>query len=310
MRDTVRFLGEHEQIRVTNERGHAFDIRGKELTKVTKIVVFLGSQMLPADCRKTQYHVSDTAGFIHVLEAQAYLGVIKTLRVPEDIRRYFTYREDVIPKLRDAGVTVHETDIMGAFLGGEDLPTATSRENLRHFVQDLEQSDLSGLIGDIHDHIERSETPHDYYRIMLEFARVPRSVWREIKVRFTESLKVVQQKKFTRPFRLAFPGTDCAFMIAPLDPDAPATGPEGEKLRITGLKNFTFVAMYETKASRAVGILLSKDGDHIQIDWLLLDLPWKQDAEMDKRLAKGSPFGEAKGKVLNSFLFTSPTEVS
>lgn len=305
VRDTLRFLGEHEQIRITNERGHAFDIRGSELAEITKIVVYLGGRALPEDCRQTRHYVSGTAGFIHVLAAHDYLGILEKLRVPEDVRRYFAYREKITPKLRDADVIVDESDIMGAFLGAEELPTPTSRDILRRFVQDMDDFDLSRLIGNLHDHIQQSGQPYDYYRIMLEFARVPRSVWREVKIRFMKSLEAVQKKEFTRPFRLTLPATDCAFMIAPLDPQIPATGPEGEKARVTGLKNLTFAAMYDAKVSKGVGVLISKDGEHIQIDWSLLNVPWTPNPEMDASLAKSNPFREAKEKTINSFLFTA-----
>jgi hypothetical protein len=100
-------------------------------------------------------------------------------------------------------------------------------------------------------------------------------------------------------------------MIAPMDPQIPATGPQGEKTRVTGLKNLTFAAMYDAKVSKGVGVLISKDGEHIQIDWSLLNVPWKPDPEMDARLAKSNPFREAKEKMINSFLFmTGPAERS
>ena len=120
VRDTMRFLNEHERIRITNERGHTFDIRRAELAEITKIVVFLGGWALPEDCWQTHYYVSRTAGFIHVMATHDYLGILEKLRVPDDIRRYFAYREQVTPKLRDADVIVDECDIMGAFLGEND----------------------------------------------------------------------------------------------------------------------------------------------------------------------------------------------
>jgi hypothetical protein len=301
IRDTRRFLREHEEIRITNERGHSFDIRGAELADITKVVVFLGGRALPDDCWRTRYHISRTAGFIHVLAAHDYLGILEKLRVPEDIRRYFRYREEVTPKLGDAN-GIDEADIMGAFISEQALPDPTSREILGRFIQDFEAFDISRLLGNLHDHVQSSEQPFDYYRIMLEFARVPRSVWREVKLRFLKSLEAVQEKKFTRPFRLTFPATDCAFMIAPLDPQIPASGPEGEKARITGLRNLTHAAMYDAKVSKSVGILISKDGEHIQIDWSVLNVPWKQDPEMEARLAKSNPFRQAKEKQIHSFL--------
>jgi hypothetical protein len=308
VRDTLRFLEEHDQIRITNERGHAFDIRGAELSEIIKLVVFLGGMALPEECWQTRYYISRTAGFIHVLAAHDYLGILEKLRVPEDIRRYFAYRETVTPKLRDAGVIVDESDIMGAFLGEEDLPAPGSREILRRFVQDFEDFDLSWLIGNLHEHIERAEQPYDYYRIMLEFTRVPRSVWREVKVRFAKSLEVVQKKEFARPFRLAFPASDCAFMIAPLDPQIPGTNEEGERTRVRGLTNLTYAAMYDTKVSKGVGILISKEGQYFQIDWSLLNVPYERDREMDDRLAENYPFRELQQKMLHSFLFVVETE--
>jgi hypothetical protein len=302
IRDTLRFLQKHEQIRITNERGHSFDIRGADLTDITKVVVFLAGRGLPEDCWRTRYHISRTAGFIHLLPAHDYLGILEKLRVPEDIRRYFAYREKVTPKISEA-TGIDEPDIMGAFLGEQDLPDSKSREILGRFVQDLDAFDLSRLLGNLHDNIQRSQQPFDYYRIMLEFARVPRSAWREVKLRFLQSLKAVQESEFVMPFRLAFPATSCAFMIAPLDPQIPGTGPEGEKIRINGLRNLTHAAMYDTKVSKGVGILISKDQDHILIDWALLDVPWKPDPEMDARLAKNNPFRQAQGRKITSFLF-------
>ena len=145
---------------------------------------------------------------------------------------------------------------------------------------------------------------------MLEFARVPRSVWREVKLRFMLSLETIQKKQFTSPFRLAFPAADCAFMIVALHSQIPATGPEGETMRVTGLKNLTYAAMYAAKVSKGVGIMISKDGDYIQLDWSWLNLPWKPDPEMDRELAANNPFGEAKEKTIDSFLFASEIDGS
>ncbi|MBW8728531.1 MAG: hypothetical protein JF625_25730 [Inquilinus limosus] len=306
VRDTIRYLDENKHIRITNERGHSFDIKRAGLNEITKVVVFLGGRVLPQECYQERYHISRSVGFIHIVAADDYLGILEKLRVPEDICRYFSYREKVAPELRRAGVVVDESDIMGAFISEEDLPTPQSRESLRRFIQDLDSFDLSRLIGNLHNHIQRSSDPYDYYSIMLEFARVPRSVWRQVKIRFMKSLEAVRAKEFTRPFRLKFPGTDCAFMIAPLDPEIPAIGPEGEKARVMGLQNFTYAAMYDTKASKGVGILISRDGEFIQIDWSLMNVPLESDPEMDERLASSNLFRPAEQKMVDSFFLKSP----
>lgn len=306
IRDSLRFLEENPEIRITNQLGHHFEIRRGALTDITKIVVFLPGPALPEDCWQTRYHVSQTAGFIHILSANDYLGILEKLRVPEDIARYFAYREEVAPALKAAGVALGEADIMGAFLNEEAMPTPQSHASLRHLVQDLDAFDLSGLLGDIHDHIDRTDRPYDYYRILQEFAQVPRSVWREVKLRFMKSLDAARDAQFTLPFRLTFPETDCTFMIAPLDPNLPATGPEGEKVRVTGLQNFTGAAMYLAKSAKGVGILISRDGAYFQIDWCLIDMPWQPDPGMEERLSKNTPFRAVSEKSVDGFLFRTP----
>ena len=118
---------------------------------------------------------------------------------------------------------------MGAFLNEDKMPTPKSHEYLGHLVQDFDAFDLSPLLGNIHDNINRSHRPFDYYKIMQEFAHIPRSAWREIKLRFMKSLDAARDAQFVTPFRLTFPATDCTFMIALFDPGLPSTGPEGEK---------------------------------------------------------------------------------
>lgn len=303
IRDSLRFLDENREIHITNQRGHRFDIRRDALTQITKIVVYLPGPALPEDCWQTRYHISQTAGFIHILSANDYLGILEKLRVPEDIARYFAYREAVVPALKTAGIELSEADIMGAFLNEEAAPTPRSHENLFHLVQDFDDFDLSSLLGNLHEHINRADHPYDYYRILQEFAQVPRSVWREVKLRFMKSLDAARDGQFTLPFRLTFPETDCTFMIAPLDPNLPATGPEGERVRITGLQNFTGAAKYLAKSAKGIGILISRDGEYFQIDWCLIDQPWQPDPEMEARLSKNTPFRPVSEKSVDGFLF-------
>lgn len=300
IRDTLRFLKAHDQIQITNERGHRFDVRGAALTDVTKIIVYFGSKALPDEYWQTRHYVSDTAGFIHVVAAHDYLGIVETLRVPKDIRDYFAFRQKVVPQLR--GTTIDEPDIMGSFITSEPCPTSSSRYHLGRFIQDVKAFDLSFLIGRLHDHIQKGDGSQDYYQIMLEFARVPRSVWREVRTRFDLCFQAAKKGEFIVPFRFAFPGSGCTFMIAALDPQLPSTGAEGERMRINGLQSLTYGAMYDMGMSRSIGILISKDGDFYQIDWCRLDMPAAKDPEIEARLAKHNPFRPAREKNINSFI--------
>lgn len=301
--DTVGYLAAHEQIAITNQKGRTFEIRGTALAEVLKVVVFLPGQALPGTLRRKRYHVSRTAGFVHLISAHDYLGILETLRVPEDIRRYLAFRQAVAPRIEDPGV--EELDIMGAFLAEEDTPTEGMREVLGRLVQDLEAFDLSRLIGGLHDHIERTDRADDYYEIMLEFAKLPRSMWRAIKDRFMRSLKVAKAHEYARPYRVTFPETSCTFMIAPMHPDVTATGEEGVRARSTGLENLTYAAMYNAQMSKGIGILISMDGEYFQIDWCRLDIPWKRDPQMDAEMADNNPFRPAREQYIDSFLLVA-----
>lgn len=305
IKDSLRYLAENEEILLTNEQGREMAVKGADLQDVKKIVVFLAGRALPTDCWETKFHQSATAGFIHVLAAHDYLGILETLRVPDDVRLYLEYREMVLPRLREADIAVEEPDIMVAFLSEIDLPEPGSLEKLRTFMQDLDAFDLSNIMRGLQEHIVNPDRSTDYYRIMEEFARVPRSVWREFKTRLIISIEASKAGEPRRPFRFAFPRSDCTFMVASMDPDWPATGSDGTRMRTSAVTMFTEAAKYDLKTRIGVGLLISKDGEYFQLDWCFIDRPWVTNAKMEDLIATTSLFGPARERVVNSFLFCS-----
>ena len=51
------------------------------------------------------------------------------------------------------------------------------------------------------------------------------------------------------------------------------------------------------------GLVVAKDGKDILFNWCVMNGPWTQDPELDKRLKQSSPFSEVKEKVLPRFEF-------
>ena len=220
IRDTLRYLDENEKIGVTNQRSDCFEITKSQIDEILKIVVFLGGKSLPEECWQTRHHISRTAGFIHVVAAHDYFGILEKLRVPEDIRRYFEYRQRILLAGIAAQHAVTEADIVGGFISGQDRPDENSREALRWFLQDT-------------------------------------------------------------------------------------SGREGEELRVRGLQQLTGAAMYDAKMSKGVGLVISRDGEFFQLDWCFIELPWEQNADMERLLTENNPFRAAREKDLPSFLFKS-----
>lgn len=192
---------------------------------------------------------------------------------------------------------------MVAFLSEKDLPEPGSLEKLRPFMQDLDAFDLSNIMRDLQGHIVDPDLSTDYYRIMEEFARVPRSVWREFKTRLVISLESSKTCEPRRPFRFAFPRSDCTFMVASMDPEWPATGADGIRMRTNAVAMFTEAAKYDLKTRIGVGLLISKDGEYFQLDWCFVDEPWATNAKMEGLLATTPLFGPARERMVNSFLF-------
>ncbi|TBX74597.1 hypothetical protein E0I74_26785 [Rhizobium laguerreae] len=154
------------------------------------------------------------------------------------------------------------------------------------------------------DHIQNPNDSDDYARILLEFAKLPRSAWRAAKERLDLSLNAARNGKFERPYRFYFPGTDCSFMFSPFIPGKPTTGPAGEQARRTGLQNLTTAAKYLSKARRSIGVLVSKDSEFLHLDWCLIDEAWQHDPVLEAHLATtNNPFRDVREKKIDGYYF-------
>lgn len=305
IKDSLRFLNEHASISIANERGQRHEVSGDNIQHIEKIILYAAGPSLPEDCRRIQYHTSQTAGFIHVFERDAYTDVIKTLAVPEEVRRYLQYRQNVLRALSDVQVTVVEADILAAYMSDEALPTPTSHKVLDRLFDDADQTDLSPIMNRLADHIQNPDSGHDYVRILLEFAKLPRSGWRAAKERLDLAIRQAQNGKFERPYRFSFPPTDCSFMFSAFFPGMPTKGSEGEQARRTGLQNLTTVAKYLGKTAKGIGVLVSKDGDHFHLDWCLIDHVWEQDTDIEAHLERGNLFSAVRGKKIVGYYFVN-----
>ncbi len=302
VRDTLTFLRDNPSICVTNESGHEFEIRSDLLGAITKIVVFLPGGIVPEIARTTKFHVSQAGGFIHVLNAHDYLEICRTLRVPADVRDYFAYRQRLLEKGRCDGVS--EPLIMGQYLSGneEALPSNESYKYLLALNQNLSDFDLSSFLSNLSHQIEHQKNPFDYYEILRQFARLPRSGWKEAKTRLIYCIEAVKSQKFRRPTRFAWPEFSLGFVFVPMDPKL-----MGEKnmteLMGRGLVNFNTLHKYQQKLVCCVGVVVAKEGNDFLLNWCVLTDPWSFDPELEARVKDGLPFLEVNEKVIPRFGF-------
>ena len=75
IRDTLTFLERHAHIELENHRGHLFQLDRERVSTVQKIVCYLADEKLPSECRQRKHHRSRTAGVVHLIAANDYLGL-------------------------------------------------------------------------------------------------------------------------------------------------------------------------------------------------------------------------------------------
>jgi hypothetical protein len=302
IKDSLGYLRQQGAIEVGNARGHSIEVRHDELRDIKSVILYKAGPALPPDSRSVQFYESANAGFIHIFAETDYRRVLTTLVAPEEVRCYLSYREASLRKLKASGTRVAEGDVLGAYAFDEALPAPSSHRRLTNLVAQDEPKAFSWVMGNLADRIENPTGDASYSKIMVEFAKLPRSIWRAAKERLDLAIKHAKDDGFDRPYHFYFPETQCAFMITAIHPEAKAAGGAH---RSAYLGTLTAAAKYLHKAPRAVGIQVSSAGNgDIMIDWCLMDDPWVQTTEMDKWLEE-SPFRPAREKKIDGFLFKS-----
>ena len=149
----------------------------------------------------------------------------------------------------------------------------------------------------MYDHICTDGEWDDHYKILIELAKLPRSMWREVKRRIRLCIEKVRDDEFAQPYRIAFPDTDCGFVFVPVDSEI-VQHPDWHKIRLRGLENFMRAHKYDQQLTKCVGVQVSKDGSYFEIYWGLIDFPWEEDLKMQAALVENFPFRPVKeGRV-------------
>ena len=302
VRDTLRFLKEHPEIRIENQRGHVFDVKSASIKKMAKLIVYAPGKALLADCLEVRHHLSKTGGgFIHVLQWTDYLGICRTLVTPAEVVEYLEFREQMIRHWASRIQTPSEVALVGQFLSGDQgSPKESFAEYARRLKQEYGEFDLSHVLGKIGEHIDSIEggtgAETDYYRMLAEFAKLNRSQLKEVRKRFYMCLDSAKKGEFLVPNRVIVPDTGCGFVFITVEP------PNIDR-RLIGGRNLTLGAKYEQRLDRQVGISFAwRDGEFL-IEWWHLEFPWEEDTEMEDWLRNMNPFPSLRGEVRERYEF-------
>lgn len=303
IKDSMRLLEEHGSISVSNIRNQRRDIRMDTLVDLHKIIIYKPGAALPRECLSTRIRQSDTAGDIHIFDQNSYSLVLETLIAPEEVRRYLEFRLG-LHNLGRITPDLIEEDLLAAYITAQPEPDPKFRFFLDHLVRDQESASLSQTLNQLADNIQRtSECDIDYAKIMVEFAKLPNSIIKEIKARMDRCLQASKDKEVHLPYRILIPETKTLFVITALHPDI-GVG-EVEMNRRGGFFNMlTQLGKFYTKAETAVGVQMAYSDGMLTIDWCLVVEEVKFE-ELPSDLTEENLFRPMRTQSPSSFNFTS-----
>jgi hypothetical protein len=306
VRDTLGYLQTYPEVFVPNERGHVFNLAASSFRNIIKIVVYAPSPNLPQEYRGVRHHVSRTAGFIHIIDAQDYLDLSRTLRVPREVIEYFEFRERILTHHPDVCANLPEVALTGHYIvaGGDSTtpPTIQSAIRLRSLVQDAGSWDLAPLLRDLHKGLSDQPASTKYYDILLEFMKLTRSGWRAAKERIERCIEKATNDEFSQPYRMVEPQTGCGFVFVPIKSEF-TRRPDWPAGRLRLVLNYTMLHKYECRLAKCVGYLVAKDGEYLYTDWCLVSHNWAEDPDLQRALEEDNPFRPIrKAEVYGYFL--------
>jgi len=183
IRDTLRYLRERPGIVLKNQRGHPISTSSWHQLQITKVVLCF-AQTRPANSRA--YHVSRTAGFIHIIDGQQYLDLCSVLLTPSEIFRYLTFREQRCTSGKVGLVT--ERALLGQWLAGDfDAEPAEEYASLvDRLVTPSSEADLRFITTTLADRLYTPLTTEgpapDYYHVLeIDSGKVKTIPWEQVR---------------------------------------------------------------------------------------------------------------------------------
>jgi len=290
IRDTVNHLRDCRG-EIANDRGRRIALPvGLDAASVLKLVVFKGGKHLPVDQARHHFHDSRTAGFIHVIAAGDWAGLMNTLVTPREIADFLRWREGVCRAHTAMARSVSEKALVGQFLAEEaaEQPSPSFETIVDRLLDETASFDMLGFLNLFPDRITVEAPPGhikpadmcdagaDYYPIVREIAKLPRTDLSAFKTRFGLAWQRAG-KVYDPPFMRMVSSTGVGFVFAPV--------PEGLEDRAQdGLMNFVAAHMYVQQIRRCIGASFVNEGEWRFIWWVMLDQEWRHNPEMEKYL--------------------------
>lgn len=300
IRDTRQYLATHEVITLENHRGHLLDLRGNSIEKIHQLIVFKPHELLANNLRMKKFYISETAGIIHLIDSDNYLGIVQTLLTPAEIMDYLLHRESLIHRWGQSVNQVPEQSLVGHYLFGKDIEEEPSENDVIYLAALNTQTnewDISGIMRLYADRIIRVEEDTRYYPILEALALLKRSELKLFKERFIKAKDDAFENVDVRPYRFAVPRLNLGFIFIPL--------PQEEmRERDKFLQILTDLNKYDLRLERCLGmVFLKEDEQSFFVDWHYIDYPWEEDEQAAAVIEDANPFREVFERTVPAYNF-------
>ena len=299
IRDTHSFLQSQPSIELRNRRGHSFHLQASKVREFHSVICYAAHKALPRSALAVKFHRSRTVGFIHVLPASDYRGLLRTLLTPAEVAEYLNFRRKIVTDWEKDVAELPEQALVGQFLSGlmEEAPNFRFVRYLNELEHHADEWDMSGIIDKFHHRLLGDSGGTDYYRILAEIAKLKRTELKEFKLRYRLSMEKARENVSVYPYRMFSPRTNCGFVFIPVCDKFRAK-------RRQELEALTELCKYDLKMDKCIGVTIGAEEDGwYSIEWAYVEYPWECDLSIEKVMADVSPFRPVSKKDLGRYQF-------
>jgi hypothetical protein len=298
VRNTLNYLNQYDPVSVTNNYGQTVPLSVRGIRTMHKVIVYLEKNLYPV-CRP-KFHLSRTAGLMHLIPADDYMGIVRTLLTFFEISEYLSWRAELCADWPSDVAALPEQSLVGHYLRGEKnlKPQIADAKNLEIMEEEIDKWDVTGIL---HKFLERTTDNEidgiKYHRIIREVAKLHRGELKSFKERFALCMEAAKADEFRQPYRFVSPRTGCGFVFIPLQS-------EFRESRRTALINLTAACKYDLHLDKCIGLSFVRDVDGwFVVDWCFHEAKWEFSGEIESILAKSYPFRPVKEQIVYRYPF-------
>lgn len=220
IRKTLEYLEINKEVLVKNERNHLIKIDNNKINEIHNVVVYHYPSKKPIEFETIKFHISKTAGFIHIFDFFSYKLICEILYTPIEIIRYLAFREKILSLVFD---TKKETEkyLLGRYLLSPIVPSLeldSKKEDYSVYIDKLKVKlsdfDMRFVFKSIKEKTYKINNGDElsYYKILSELALLDRAELKILKERFDVSLEKSIMDRFDI-HRMISENTKCGFVF-------------------------------------------------------------------------------------------------